>query len=83
MPLKSSNSNQNTGPYNRTKRVELSSRELEILHLLIKGHTNKNIAEQLFISTHTAKRHTENIYRKLQVHNRIGLFQKAKQQKII
>lgn len=56
----------------------LSSREGEILELLSKGLTNKMISEQLFISPFTVKRHIENIYQKLQAHNRTELLQKAR-----
>jgi len=56
----------------------LSSREGEILELLSKGLTNKMISGQLFISPFTVKRHIENIYQKLQAHNRTELLQKAR-----
>jgi len=56
----------------------LSSRESEILELLGRGLTNKVISEQLFISPFTVKRHIENIYQKLQAHNRTELLQKAR-----
>ena len=48
----------------------LSNRELEILSLLGKGLRNKEIADRLFISPETVKKHTGNIYRKLDAHNR-------------
>jgi LuxR family maltose regulon positive regulatory protein len=48
----------------------LSNRELEILSLLGKGLRNKEIADRLFISPETVKKHTVNIYRKLDAHNR-------------
>jgi len=48
----------------------LSNRELEILSLLGKGLRNKEIADRLFIAPETVKRHTANIYRKLDAHNR-------------
>lgn len=63
--------------------IELSTREAEILELLSKGMTNKNIAQQLFISPFTVKRHIENIYQKLQAHNRIELLDKARLNKLI
>jgi len=64
-------------PDEMTENV-LSSREGEILELLSKGLTNKVISEQLFISPFTVKRHIENIYQKLQAHNRTELLQKAR-----
>ncbi len=63
--------------------VVLSVREIEILEQLSRGMTNKAIAESLFISPFTVKRHIENIYQKLQAHNRIDLIEKAKKGKLI
>jgi len=48
----------------------LSERELEILKMLAKGATNKEIAETLFIAENTAKVHVKNILEKLQLRNR-------------
>ncbi len=63
--------------------VELSARETEILMQLSKGLKNKAIAESLFISSFTVKRHIENIYGKLKVHNRVDLLQEARKNKLI
>lgn len=43
----------------------LSSRETEIIHLIAKGLTNKDIADKLYLSVHTIKTHRKNIIRKL------------------
>lgn len=48
----------------------LTDREKEILHHLKTGKANKEIAENLFISADTVKKHLVNIYRKLKVRNR-------------
>jgi len=48
----------------------LSQRETEILKLLVRGATNKEIAEALFIAENTAKVHLKNILGKLQLRNR-------------
>jgi DNA-binding NarL/FixJ family response regulator len=48
----------------------LSEREHEVLRLLASGFTNREIAEQLFLSTDTIKTHLNNIYRKLGVSDR-------------
>lgn len=48
----------------------LTNRELEILSSLSKRLSNKEIAEELFISPETVKRHTINIYKKLASHSR-------------
>ncbi|MEH6570641.1 MAG: LuxR C-terminal-related transcriptional regulator, partial [Halioglobus sp.] len=55
----------------------LSPRELEILELLAKGQSNKAIAEKLFISMGTVKRHAHNIFSKLGVKDRRSAVSKA------
>jgi DNA-binding NarL/FixJ family response regulator len=49
---------------------QLSSREKEVLQLLVEGHSHKAIAERLFISPHTVRTHLKNIYEKLHVHSK-------------
>jgi len=51
----------------------LTEREKEILKLLIKGNSYKEIAGMLFISIETLNSHIKNIYRKLNVHSRSEL----------
>ena len=58
--------------------IELSPREIEVLEQLSKGLKNQLIADNLFLSISTVKKHIENIFTKLQVHNRIEAIQKAK-----
>ena len=48
----------------------LSNRELDVLLLLGKRLTNKEISERLYISPITVKTHTAKIYRKLKVNSR-------------
>ncbi len=48
----------------------LTDREVEILNLISIGKTNREIAQELYISPGTVKAHTSNIYRKLDVENR-------------
>ena len=48
----------------------LSLRELEILHLLAKGLSNRVIAERLFLALDTIKGHNRNIFNKLEVQSR-------------
>ena len=55
----------------------LSEREREVLALIAAGSTNREIAEQLFLSPHTVKEHTSAVYRKLQARNRAEAVQRA------
>jgi LuxR family maltose regulon positive regulatory protein len=57
----------------------LSGRELEVLHLLAKGHTNREIAQLLVLSTNTVRSHTYNIYGKLDVHSRTQAVARARE----
>lgn len=50
----------------------LTAREREVLALLAKGHTNKKISVELFISEHTVKFHLSSIFAKLEVSSRAG-----------
>jgi DNA-binding NarL/FixJ family response regulator len=45
----------------------LSDRELEVLKLLVEGSDYKTIAQKIFLSTHTVRKHIANIYSKLHV----------------
>ena len=51
----------------------LSQREKEIVFCVVKGMTNKEIAEKLFLSIHTVITHRRNISKKLQIHSAAGL----------
>ena len=51
----------------------LSQREKEIITCVVKGMTNKAIADKLFLSIHTVITHRRNIARKLQIHSASGL----------
>jgi two-component system NarL family response regulator len=53
-----------------TAEPGLSERELEVLHLAGQGQTNDQIAEHLFLSSHTVKRHMANILAKLHQRSR-------------
>ncbi len=54
-------------------RESLSQREREIVALVVKGMTNKEIADKLFLSPHTVMTHRRNIARKLEIHSATGL----------
>ena len=59
-------------------QYNISEREREIIEALAKGKTNKEIASELFISINTVKTHIKNIYRKLDIKNRVQLLHKIK-----
>jgi DNA-binding CsgD family transcriptional regulator len=54
----------------RPRRVKLSARQTEVLALLVKGKTNREIATDLVLSLRTVERHVEELYAKLDVRNR-------------
>ena len=62
----------------KKEEVNLSSREIEVLEQLSSGLKYEAIAYNLDLSYGTIRKHVENIYKKLQVHNRIEAIQKAK-----
>jgi DNA-binding NarL/FixJ family response regulator len=57
--------------------VTLSDREREVLAGVAAGHTNREIAGELYLSPHTVKEHTSALYRKLGVRNRAEAVQRA------
>lgn len=61
----------------------LSTREIELLQALQTGASNRQIAEQLFISQATVKTHLIHIYEKLGVENRTAAVETARQRRII
>jgi len=52
---------------------DLTAREQEILRLILRGESNKEIEKKLFISASTVRNHISNIYQKLDVRNRLEL----------
>jgi pimeloyl-ACP methyl ester carboxylesterase/DNA-binding CsgD family transcriptional regulator len=54
----------------RAQPVKLSTRQTEVLALLVRGKTNREIATELVLSLRTVERHIEELYAKLQVRNR-------------
>lgn len=65
------------------KYLQLSDRELEVLELVSKGFSNKEIAGNLFVSVNTVKTHLQKVYEKLEVNRRTQAVEKAKSLKII
>lgn len=56
----------------------LSKREKSVVELLLAGATNSEIAETLYLSEATVKKHVSNIFRKLRVKNRVQLMNRSK-----
>ena len=65
------------------EEISLSDREVEVLEQLSKGLSYTVIADHLFLSPSTVRKHIENIYKKLQVHSKIEAVQKARNHNII
>ncbi|MBR9855982.1 MAG: response regulator transcription factor, partial [Algicola sp.] len=63
--------------------ILLSTREKEVLEQLAEGLSYTVIAKNLFLSPSTVRKHIENIYKKLQVHNKLEAVQKARRQSLI
>lgn len=63
--------------FSTTKAVKISKRETQVLNLIIKEFTNKEIAAALFISQQTVASHRRNLMIKLRVRNTAGLVRKS------
>lgn len=68
--------------YGKTKRP-VSSREYDVLKLLVQGKNNSEIAKELFISVHTAKAHVSSILEKFEVDDRVQVAVKAVREGLI
>lgn len=67
----------------RRQEFNLTKRELQILNGLANGQNYQEIADELFISPKTVRKHIENIYQKLQVHNKVDAVKVAIQNQIV
>ena len=63
----------------KLKSYGISARELEVLELMAKGLSNQEIANKLFVSLHTVKTHSANLYSKLNVKRRTQAIRKARE----
>ena len=62
---------------------DISSREFEVLQLMAKGYSNKEIADALFISVNTVKTHTSNLFVKLNANRRTQAVNEARRLRLI
>ena len=68
---------------NNKEEINLTSREIDVLEQLAQGLSYTVIAENLFLSPSTVRKHIENIYSKLQVHSKLEAVQKAQRNNLI
>lgn len=66
-----------------SEEIKLTTREVEVLEQLSKGLKYEAIAANLFLSVGTIRKHIENIYAKLQVHNKLEAIEKARHNRLI
>jgi DNA-binding NarL/FixJ family response regulator len=67
----------------RNHNSVLTDREIEIVRLIAKEYSNKQIADALFISERTVESHRKNIFRKSETHSVVGLIKYAMQHKLL
>ena len=63
----------------KLREIGLTRREHEILGLIAKGLTNREIGETLFVSENTVKTHSSRIFEKMQVSRRVQAVQRGKE----
>ncbi|NPA46002.1 MAG: tetratricopeptide repeat protein [Chlorobi bacterium] len=61
------------------KENQLTRRQAEILELILKGYSNKDISRELHISNNTVKTHIHHLYEKLNVKNRMEILQRIRE----
>ncbi|WP_317127183.1 response regulator transcription factor [Brumimicrobium glaciale] len=66
-----------------TEEIILTKREKEVLEQIAKGLNHHQIAENLVISSSTVRKHIENVYKKMQVHNKVEAIQKGLKNNLI
>lgn len=63
--------------------VQLTTREVEILQLMARGHSNPRIAEKLYVSVNTVKTHVSHLFEKLGARSRVEALLRARELQII
>lgn len=67
----------------RLEQLGITARELEILEAIAAGHSNREIAERLFVSENTVKTHAGRVFDKLGARRRTQAVQRAKEEGLI
>lgn len=75
--------NHTTVDEKQLERSGISKRELEILQLINEGLSNQQIADKLYLSENTIKKHVSNLFLKLDVERRTEAVKKAKEMRIL
>jgi DNA-binding CsgD family transcriptional regulator len=68
---------------NELSKRKISKRELEVLHLMAKGKSNQEIANELFVSLPTIKTHAANLFEKLDAKRRTQAVETAKRLRLL
>jgi len=63
--------------------MKLSTRELDVLHLIAQGHSNKQISKILFLSVNTIDTYRRKLFLKFGVHNAASLISRAYETKVL
>lgn len=66
-----------------TKKYQITKREVEILQMVARGFTTKQIGEKLFVSEFTINAHRRNICRKLNIYTPVGLLNFAREHGLV
>ncbi len=72
-----------TSTVSDTPTTSLTRRELDVLNLIVKGYTNRRIAQELTLSLGTVNSHRANIMSKLNLHNRVELVRYASEHDLL
>ena len=67
----------------KLEQLNISKRELEVLELINKGMSNQQIADALFVSENTIKKHISSLFLKLDVQRRTEAIRKAREWKLV
>lgn len=73
----------NAGVRTPPDNLGISPRESEVLRLIAAGHSNQEIADTLYLSLNTIKKHTSTLFRKLEAERRTQAIEKARRFGII